>query len=122
MVLNKNILTNILQSNFELEITECIEDAIMNMESRELEKIFEEFIDYAYLDEITGMEVSSFSVEEEDNVITVFGDLHVRAFIEGYVHWDGEEEFVGVNEAEILLEYSFEIAGEKYYNLELAFV
>lgn len=95
MVLNKNILTNILQSNFELEITECIEDAIMNMESRELEKIFEEFIDYAYLDEITGMEVSSFSVEEE---------------------------FVGVNEAEILLEYSFEIAGEKYYNLELAFV
>lgn len=118
MLLNKNIILEILQSNFGSEVENMIESCIMNLEPEDLQTFFEYSVDYAFLDEIEDMCVTEYEAAKEDG--EVCGILEVRALISGYTHWDGEDMHIDDGIILIGIGFCFEINGDNAYsNLEL---
>ena len=111
MLYNKNIVHEIIISNFEQQIEDL--DAFM------LEQIFEQIIDYACVDYIESIEVEEYHVQNRDEIDTITGILRVIVLLEGYVHWDGEDEFVEDQSAIINFSFTFANDNNEYVDFEL---
>lgn len=120
MLYNKNIILHILSGKFGDEIESYIQDCVMRMDSDELELYFKQELDYAVLDMINQMTVQNFEIEMDGEAqATISGILEVLADINGYVHWDNEEIYVGSAVVIIDLLYEFHTENEEYTNLYL---
>lgn len=117
MLLNKNIVLEIIRSNFGEQIEFESTMRVMDMHGYELEEIFDFPIDYALLDLLGEMEVEEYSVAEDGKTVT--GVLQVEAFIEGYVHWDGSDEYWGSGETVLGFKFGFKAEDEKVSEFEL---
>lgn len=118
---NKNIILEILQSNFEDEIESFVDCYVMDMEPYQLEEAFEQTADYALLEAIDDMDVINFHVEKdaENDSEMLSGRFYVLAILEGYAYWDGEHVFLGTDEVELDFEFAFLKREDKYFDFEM---
>lgn len=122
MLFNKNIILEILQSDFGDEIEAMVDVCVMDLEPAELESIIEYSVDYALLDEIEEMYVSDYEIENEGGRQVVSGILEVKAMISGYSHWDGEEVYVEDGSTGFGIGFVFETDGINHSNLQLEYL
>lgn len=62
MLYNKNIVHEIIISNFEQQIEDKVSDYVIDLDAFMLEQIFEQIIDYACVDYIESIEVEEYHV------------------------------------------------------------
>lgn len=110
MSLNKNIVLEIIRTHFSEEVELEVTQSVMELESYELEEIFENSIDYADLDVINEMFIQKLEIFEDEDTGIIQGSIGINVFLDGYVHWEGENEFV--DSREITLNYNFEFKSE----------
>ncbi len=110
MSLNKNILLEIIRTHFSEEVEIQVTQSVMELESYELEEIFENSIDYADLDVINEMFIQKLEIFEDEDTGIIQGSIGINVFLDGYVHWEGENEFV--DSREVTLNYKFEFKSE----------
>lgn len=122
MLYNKNILREIIESNFGQIIEQKVSDYVTNMDSFELEQIFAQLIDFAYVYDIENIEVEDYNIEEVEKDIRIEGKLSVTAGLEGFTHFDGENEFVSDQSIVINVDVSFWLINDKYCDFILKFV
>lgn len=122
MLFNKNIILEILQSDFGEQVDTMIESCVMDMEACDLDSILEYSADYALLDEIEEMTVTEYDAEEEYDQTSVRGILEVKAMITGYTHWDGEEIRVDDGIVTLGIGFCFDTDGTNHSNLQLEYV
>ncbi len=113
---NKNIILEILQSNFEDEIETFIDCYVMDLEAYELLRLFEHTADYAELGSINEMHVLDFRVEREEDEEIIDGIFFVQASIEGYAYWEHEHIYLGSEDAEFEFHFSFLARRNQYYS------
>ena len=116
---NKNIVLEIIISNFEQQIEDKVSDYVIDLDAFMLEQIFEQIIDYACVDYIESIEVEEYHVQNRDEIDTITGILRVIVLLEGYVHWDGEDEFVEDQSAIINFRFTFANDNNEYVDFEL---
>lgn len=116
---NKNIVLDILRSNFWDEIEKFVMDYVLDLENDELIEVFETLVDYAMLDYIEEMSVDCYEVEQEENKKNISGVLDVVANIDGYAHWDGEGNLIDDGEIEIGIGFRFYEEEEEYFDIVL---
>lgn len=119
MLFNKNIILEILQSEFGEQIDAMIENCVMDLEPYELDTVFEYSADYAFLDGIEEMSIAEYEVEKEHGNESVCGVLEVKVSIIGYTHWDGEEVHVDDGIVTLGIGFCFTVNGGNYSDLEL---
>lgn len=122
MKYNKNIVLNILSSEFFDPIEEYTTECIWEMDGADLCRVFDMSVDYAELDYIDGLYVSDYDIEEDEEGECISGTLEVSAYIEGYVHWDGENVNVKNEIYEFVMYFQFYADGDEYSNLSLEHV
>lgn len=66
MLYNKNIVHEIIISNFEQQIEDKVSDYVIDLDAFMLEQIFEQIIDYACVDYIESIEVEEYHVQNRD--------------------------------------------------------
>ena len=116
---NKNIILEILQSNFGAEIESFVDCYVMDMDPGQLAGAFEQTVDYAVLDTIDEMDVVNFHVEKDiTDEEMMDGIFYVLAMLEGYAYWGGEHVFVGSEEIELDFHFSFLKFNGKYSNFK----
>lgn len=119
MLYNKNIVLQIIVSNFSNELEMAIYEATKDLDGFELEEIFEQLIDFAEVDDIGNTEVVDYKVDVCDDVNVLHGIIKVDVSLDGYVHWDGENEILDTQNYEFEFEFGFKDKEEKYYDFEL---
>lgn len=119
MTFNKNIILGILLSEFSENIESEIAYCVLDMDGYELEHIFGQLIDFAYLDDIGDVEVDSFETQTDKQETEISGVLKAEVFLEGYVHWDGEDEFVDSGETVMKFRFSFIKEGKSFSRFEM---
>lgn len=117
MLLNKNIVLEIIDSNFIDDVINCCSDAVIQMDEGDLGECFDVDVEFADLDTVDAMRVEEYEDEEADGVLEIEGTLEMDVFVNGYVYWDGENIYMG--DAELTLGFSFSFqtdlaSGEKY--------
>ncbi len=122
MKYNKNIILNILTDDFENEIAEYVLDCIWNLDGSDLYDAFESVIDYADLDYIDKISLIRYEVDEEKNEECIHGVIEIIAYIDGYVHWDGENMLMGGAPFMLGVEFSFMIEEGIAEGLELEYI
>ena len=95
MLLNKNIVFEIIDTNFIDDVTACCEESVLRMDEGELSDYFEEYADKACLAAIYDINVENYDDEETDGIQTVEGLLEIAALINGYADWGDEAEYIG---------------------------
>ena len=121
MSYNNNIVLEMLSSTFWDEIENFVEGLVMDFKDDYLWDIFEEPVDYALYDCIEAMKVLYFSTEQKDKTEEIFGRLQIETAIEGYVHWDGENEWVGDRNVCLEVTFDFDVENHKCANLKLVY-
>ncbi len=105
MLLNKNIVFEIIDTNFIDDVTDCCEESVLRMDEDDLGDYFEEYADKACLETIYDINVEDYDEEEKDGIQTVEGLLEIAALINGYADWGDEAEYIG--DAEVILGFAF---------------
>ncbi|MDE6892105.1 MAG: hypothetical protein K2P30_14270 [Lachnospiraceae bacterium] len=105
MLLNKNIVFEIIDTNFMDDVTACCEESVLRMDEGELGDYFEEYADKACLNTIYDINVENYEDEEVHGVQRVDGLLEIAALISGYADWGDEAEYIG--DAEVILGFAF---------------
>lgn len=105
MLLNKNIVFEIIDTNFMDDVTACCEESVLRMDEEELGDYFEEYADKACLETIYDINVENYEDDVFDGTQTVEGLLEIAALINGYADWGDEAEYIG--DAEVILGFSF---------------
>ncbi|MGN1142469.1 MAG: hypothetical protein ACI4TF_14815 [Oliverpabstia sp.] len=116
MLHNKNIILNILTSHFWDDIVKHVSQYVIDMESNELERIFNDQIDYAELVGINQMQVVDYTVEREEHFS---GILRVDVEMEGFSYWDKEDYPVGFSDMSIVFLFSFCVTNRVYTDFDL---
>lgn len=119
MKYNKNIVLNILSSEFFKQIEEFIEQCVWELDGSELAHIIYEGADYAELDYIDGLRILDYDVWQEEENEHISGALEVSAVIDGYAYWEGEDIAVGFGFYTLGLTFEFLGYGDHYSDLEL---
>lgn len=119
MKYNKNIVLNILSSEFFEQIDEFVEQCVWELDGCELANIIYEGGDYAELDHIDGLWVLDYDVSQEEENEHISGTLEVSAVIDGYAYWEGEDIAVGSGFYTLGLAFEFLGFGDHYSDLEL---
>lgn len=122
MLFNKNIILEILQSNFWNKIESYIDEYIMELEPYELEQVFDFTVDYGLMDGIGEIVIEEYHVEQTIREQLVSGIFSTLVSVEGYTHWEKENVFVGVEEIELVFYFSFLAQDEKVFDLELTLI
>lgn len=122
MLFNKNIVLEIIRTHFGEEIEIQASSIVMNLESFELEGFFDLSVDYAMLDVIDEISVEDYKVETAAGICFVEGILTVLAILEGYVHWDGEEEYIGNEETPLTFMFQFTVNEDVYSDFQLDYI
>ena len=123
MKYNKNIVLNILSSEFFDQIEEYALECIWRLDESELYEIIEEDVDCAELDYIDELRIIEYDVREEEDMEYIEGILEVSAYIDGDSIWEDEEEDEDLISGNglYIMEMKFELSGcqGKYSDLEL---
>lgn len=123
MKYNHNTILDILRDKFWDEIEGFTGRCVLNMDSWDRDQIFQDPTDYAVLDSINEMWVTDFDTEpEDDSQELVTGVLELRAAVDGYAHWDGEDVRVDSGEMELGISFSFYEEDGKYEDLDLEYI
>lgn len=112
--MERNRILTLLERNFyddiELFTIECVDEFTQD----ELSVIFVDYlVDYAKLDVIDGIKILEAESEREEDIELVRGEIVLNILVEGYMHWGGEEEYLGTEEAELCYKFCFEMQDEK---------
>lgn len=119
MFFNKNIVLEILKSNFTDEIGMCVGNFVASLDDLELESIFELAVDFAALYGIEEMEVEDYTVEEKDEGQNVKGTFEGRASVDGYERINGEIVYMDSGIIHFEVNFSFYVENRKYSDIEL---
>ena len=122
MLFNKKIVLEIIRTHFGEEIEIQASGIVMNLESFELEGFFSSSVDFAMLDVIDEISVEDYKVETDGRACLVEGLLTVLAILEGYVHWDGEAEYIGNEEVPLTFMFQFIVNENKYSDFQLNYI
>lgn len=111
--MNRNNILTLLEEYFlddiEIFTMECVGD----FTSDELSIFTEYLVDYAKLDVIDELKVTEVESEREEAIEIVNGEMLLNISVEGYAHWDGDEEYLGTEEVEICYKFCFEMIDGK---------
>ena len=88
-MISKNDILQIIEENFLQELEQSVEESISNLESEDLESIFEQLVDYAELDTIDEVAIDSIEQEEDDVGVAIEGVMDVRVSLNGFAYWGG---------------------------------
>lgn len=113
MKYNKNIVLNILSSEFFEQIEEFIEQCVWKLDCSVLAA------DYAELDYIDGLRVLDYDVSQEEESEHISGTLEVSTVIDEHAYWEGEDIVVGSDFYTLGLTFEFLGHGDHYSDLEL---
>lgn len=122
MLFNKNIILEILQSNFidfDSEMESLAEDYAMSIANYELQSIFEYPVAFVLMEGIGEIQVKDYQVLEDEEESIVSGVIEAEVLLDGYVYWDGENECIDSAEGLMGVKFSFRAGNEKYDRLEL---
>ena len=122
MLFNKNIVLEILRSNFAEEIDRCVEKCVESLDDLELESVFESAVDFAALDVIVEMEVEDYTVEKEDDERYVEGTFDVMVSVDGYERINGENVYKDSGIVHFEIGFSFYVENGKYSEIELEYL
>ncbi len=122
MKYNKNIILNILSSEFWDEIVEYAAECIWYLDEEELFRAFEDEVDFAELDNIEKMKVIDYEIEEDGDIERILGTLDIWSDLNGYVQWDGENISMGSALVTLGIAFSFSVENGVYSDLELEHV
>lgn len=122
MLFNKNIVLEILRSNFSEEITSFVYSCVTELYEFELDNIFESTVDFAVLDTIDEMIVNDYSVEEEDDRQTVEGSFEVLISVDGYECINGDNIYKESGIVNFGIGFTFSAENKKYSNIDLEYL
>ena len=122
MSLNKNIVLEIIRTHFSEEVELEVTQSVMELESYELEEIFENSIDYADLDVINEMFIQKLEIFEDEDTGIIQGSIGINVFLDGYVHWEGENEFVDSREITLNNNFEFKSENTEYTDFNMDYV
>lgn len=109
-MLDRNSVLILLEECFWDEIEAFTIECVGEFDSDELAVIFTEYlVDYAQLDEIEQLIITEMEIERDNEVEIVSGKMQLDISVEGYAHWDGDEEYLGTEETEICYKFCFEM-------------
>ena len=104
-MISKNDILQIIEENFLQELEQSVEESISNLESEDLESIFEQLVDYAELDTIDEVAIDDVEQEEDDIGVTIEGVMDIRVSLNGFSYWDGEYNYI--EDGEYILGFAF---------------
>lgn len=119
MEYNYNIILEILRSAFWKEIEIYVKNYVLGLETDQLMDLFQTSLKFAMLHYIEEMGVADYEVGQQEEQKYISGTLNVTAEIDCFIDWDGEDEWDGTREIEIVIDFGFYEKGEKYFDLEL---
>lgn len=122
MLLNNEAVLHIIEAHFADAVEYEILTSIMGMDGYDLSEHFDELVDYGDLGGINEITVTEFEFEKDGGEVVISGMLSVEAVIDGYVHWDGEDNFVESCEMKMEFKFSFEIAEGQYREFEMEYL
>lgn len=121
MKYNKNIILNILSSNFYDQIKNFALECVWDLDETELYDIGYEGAEYADLDYIDKIRVMDYKVNQEKEKEYLSGILEVWAGIDGYIFEDEENTNIYTGSGLHVFGMTFGFWGSQdvYSNLEL---
>ncbi len=113
-MLNRNSVLTLIEECFWDEIEVFTMECVGEFGADELAMIFTDYlVDYARLDMIEELKIINMEVERDGKEKIVSGEMLLDISVEGYAHWDGDEEYLGTEEAEICYKYRFQMEDGK---------
>ena len=120
MLYNKNIVLEIILSCFSDVLEKAIYEEVVNLDSYELENIFQQIIDFAEVGDIGDAEIEYYRVDTDEKMNKVYGIIKVDVSLDGYVHWDGENELLDTENHEFEFDFKFNDREEQYSDFEIS--
>lgn len=120
-MLNRNSVLTLIEECFWDEIEVFTMECVGEFGADELAMIFTDYlVDYAKLGMIEELKITDMEIERDGEEEIVSGEMLLNILVEGYIHWDGEEEYLGTEEAVISYKYCFEmVRGKAVSEIEL---
>lgn len=118
-MISKNDILQIIEENFLQELEQSVEESISNLESEDLESIFEQLVDYAELDTIDEVAIDDVEQEEDDTGVTIEGVMDIRVSLNGFSYWDGEYNYIEDGEYVLGFAFSFYAEGTEYSDFDM---
>lgn len=118
-MISKNDILQIIEENFLQELEQSVEESISNLESEDLESIFEQLVDYAELDTIDEVAIDDVEQEEDDIGVTIEGVMDIRVSLNGFSYWDGEYNYIEDAEYVLGFAFSFYAEGTEYSDFDM---
>lgn len=120
MKFDKNLVSTILEHEFCQEIFEYAADSVMELGGEDLDSIFGQIVDYALLDTIEGVTLNNIEQEtDEGECIRISGDMNIEMTLMGYVHFGGEDNYVGNVQECMDFSFSFWHEDGKNYKFQM---
>lgn len=118
-MISKNDILQIIEENFLQELEQSVEESISNLESEDLESIFEQLVDYTELDTIDEVAIDDVEQEEDDTGVTIEGVMDIRVSLNGFSYWDGEYNYIEDAEYVLGFAFSFYAEGTEYSDFDM---
>ena len=122
MIYNRQIVLEILRSEFGKEIEQFVSRQVMNLNSDELEFFLDMPASYAMFNSVNKMEVYNYKAEKKAGKSKgdyIHGIVVILAEIDAFVHRDEQEQYVDSVEVELEVFFAFDEENERFYNLRL---
>lgn len=122
MLFNKNIILEILLSNFsnfESQIESLAGEYVMDLEDNQLHMMFVLPINFALVGGIEEIQVIDYQVLVDKEKSIVNGVMEVVVQLGGFDHWDGTNQCIEFAEGVMGIRFSFRVRNEEYDNLEM---
>lgn len=122
MLYNKNIVGEILLSEFSEEIEANVEYYLLMIDQQRLQQYFDvpvEAIDFGEIDEV---EVRQFDVEKEGAAAKVYGSVKISVYLDGYEMVKDDMLLVDTAKVDLGFGFSFEQKEKIYNNFKMEFL
>ena len=122
MLFNRNIILEVLRSNFAKNIKEFVDKCIMEWDGFDLDDIFEEAVDFALLDSVEEMTIEEYNVEDENGGQTVDGICEITVAVNGFIKAGEDVAYRDTQIAVLGIGFSFYVENDKFSDMELEYL
>lgn len=119
MLYNKNIINEILLSEFLEEIEAEVDYYVMMLDKDKLEQYFDEPVDDIALGETDEVEVLEFELIKENSATKIYGIMKISIFLDGYESMENEILLVDTVKADFEFAFCFLEEKKKYSSFKM---
>lgn len=120
MNFNKSIIEDIISENFIGIIQDECNSYITDLNSEDIDNLFDNFIDYIDIDSIGDLNIINYSINKLDDETEISGTYEINIDVNGYAHWDKENFFLESSELKLIMDFVFyEESESKFSDFEI---